>query len=170
MAKATQTIGNIYSGLDPRVKIAVQVLGISLIAYVTYKIIKKINQAPVDRPNVSENQQTSNELQMLNQNPSTKQKITNSQAFSMANSIFQAMAGLGTDEDAIISQFYLLTNNADYLALQKAFGTRNIPSGSIVFVSDFKGTLAPALRNELSATDCSRINNILKAKKIKYRV
>jgi hypothetical protein len=170
MAKATQTLGNVYSGLDPRIKIGVQVIGLALTGYLIWKLIRKTNQSTADKPNVSENQQTANELQMLNQNPATKQKISNSQAISMANSIYQAMAGLGTDEDAIISQFYYLRNDADYLALQKAFGTRTIPSGTIVFVSDFRGTLAPALRNELSASDCNKINKILILKKIKYRV
>ena len=148
--------------------IGVAVVGATI--YGIYKISQKLKAAKEDRPNKSEGKEVENELVALNQNPSTKQTISPSQALSIANTIYNSMIGLGTDEYAIYGQFYILRNNADFLAVQKAYGTRTIPSGSIVFVTDFKGTLVPSLRNELSSSEAQTINKILGKKKIKYRI
>lgn len=110
------------------------------------------------------------ELTTLNKTNATKQKLTNSQALSIANVIDSSMQGLGTDEQSIKDQFYKLSNDADFLAVQKAWGKRLVKSGSIVFVEDVRLTLIPALHNELSDYWINLINKILKAKNIKYRI
>jgi hypothetical protein len=81
-----------------------------------------------------------------------------------------AMDGYGTDENAIISVFYSLKNNADFLALIAAFGTREISSGSWNPEANFNGTLTAALVSELDISEIITLNNILKAKKITYRI
>lgn len=148
--------------------IGVAVVGVTI--YAIYKIQKKITEAKQDKPNKSEGKEVENELVALNQNPNTKQTISPSQALSIANTIYNSMIGLGTDEYAIYGQFYILRNNADFLAVQKAYGTRTVPSGSIAFVTDFKGTLVSTLRNELNADEAQTINKILAKKKIKFRI
>lgn len=159
----------VYTNLDPRVRLFVQLVGVAVGTIVVFKILKAVKQAQEDKSNRNETQSTANELQVLNQNPATRQKITPSQANSYANKIFTAMNGKGTYEDEIISVFYKLSNDADFLALQKAFGTRTILSKTY-FVDDFRGTLIQCLADELDTDYTKKINEILKKKKIKYRV
>jgi len=159
----------VYTNLDPRVRLFIQLVGVVVGTYAVYRIVKAVRQYEDDRSNRSEMQSTANELQVLNQNPATKQKITTTQANAYANKIFASMNGKGTYEDEIVAVFYKLFNDADFLALQKAFGTRTIES-KVIFVDDFRGTLTQCLTDELDQGYLNKINNILKAKKIKYRV
>ena len=129
--------------------------------------IKKAGTEPAQKEEV---ETAESELSKLNKSTSTKQKITNSQALAIANIIDSSMQGLGTDEQSIKDQFYKLSNDADFLAVQKAFGKRLIRSGSVVFVEDVRLTLIPALHNELSDYWINLINKILKTKSIKYRI
>lgn len=140
---------------------------IALGIYVAYRIVKGFME---DSPNREEQQATTTELDALNNNPKTKQKISPSQAMSYANALVVAMDGYGTDEVAIKSTFYKLYNNADYLALSKAFGTRTISSGNWNPEPNFKGTMAAALRSELDWSLVKELNDILKKKGITYRV
>jgi hypothetical protein len=169
MADTKKSIGKIYANLDPRVRLGVQLIGFGLGAYIIYRLVKGTSQKLEDKPFDSENQQTTNELQVLNQNPSTKQKITNSQAMAYANKIYTCMEGQGTYEYELIGVFYHLNNDADFLAVEKAFGTRTIHSRTY-FVPDFRGTMVSAIADELDVSYIKKINDILIQKKIKRRV
>ena len=141
--------------------------------YYGIKGIKKLSEKKsggTDPAQSEEVKTVEDELQKLNKNSSTKQRLTNSQALSIANTIDSAMQDLGTDEQTIKDQFYRLYNNADFLAVQKSFGKRLIRSGSVVFADDLTLTLIPALRSELDSYWIGLINEILKKKNIKYRV
>ena len=168
--KAAQAATAVYSGLDPRLKFAFQIGGVVVLGVIVYQLVKKSNQYFDDQTNREENQSTANELEQLNKNPATRQKISNSQAQGYANSIYGSMQGIGTEEQAIKDIFYHIKNDADFLAIKKAFGTKTIWSGTPFFVADFRGTLIPCLRNELSSYWIGAINKILIDKKIKYRV
>lgn len=159
----------VYTNLDPRMRLVVQLVGVAVGTILVFKILKAVKQAQEDKSNRSETQSTANELQLLNQNPTTKQKITSSQANSYANKLFASMNGKGTYENEIVSVFYHIYNDADFLALQKAFGTKTIESRTY-FVPDFRGTMIQCLADELDTDYTQKINKILKAKKIKYRV
>jgi hypothetical protein len=153
-----------------KIKLGFQIAAVVILGVVVYKLVKKSEEFFDDQSNREENQSTANELEQLNKNPSTRQKITNSQAQGYANSIYGSMQGLGTDEQAIKDIFYHLKNDADFLAVKKAFGTKTVWSGTPFFVGDFRGTFIPCLRNELSSYWIGAINKILRDKKIKYRV
>jgi hypothetical protein len=134
-----------------------------------YKIIKVSQNIASNDLNRSEEQSTADELQRLNQNPSTKQSISNAQASAYANSLKASMSGVGTYEDQIKSVFWKLKNDADFLAISKAFGTQVISSGSW-FVPDFSGTLISCLQSELDVNDINSINQIFIKKKMKARI
>lgn len=136
-------------------------------AYVLYKALSGFIANESGR---AENQSASDELDKLNNNPSTKQKISNYQAEQLANKIFTAMDGYQTDEETIYNAFYQLKNNADFLAVSKAYGTRTISSGQWNFVRDFKGTLTQCLNDELDSGERYKVNKILKAKNIRFRI
>jgi len=111
-----------------------------------------------------------NELEELNNSPATRQKITPFQAQQYANTLFTAMNGYGTDEVAIYGVFYRLTNDADFLAVSKSFGVREISSGTLNPEPNMKGTMTECLHSELAYEDRKKINDILKKKKIRFRV
>jgi len=169
MAISKENVGNVYANLDPRVRLGVQLIGFGLGAYIIYKLIKATNQKIGDKPYDDEEQATTNELQVLNQNPSTKQRISNSQASAYANKIYNCMLGLGTYEYELVGCFYHIYNDADFLAIEKAFATRTIPSGSY-FIADFRGTMLSCITDELDVSYIKKINEILAKKNIKRRV
>lgn len=159
-----------FSELPPQVKAGIFIGSAIILTVVVYQLSKRTNQFFDDQVNRDENQSTANELELLNKNPATRQKMSDSQAKGYANSIYASMGGLGTDEQAIKDIFYHVKNDADFLAIKKAFGTRTVWSGTPFFVSDVRGTMIPLLRNELSAYWIGLINKILIDKKIKYRI
>ena len=150
-----------------RGKKTMKLIAIGVGVFLAYKFYKnwKANDGRED-----EVQQAYNELDLLNQNNATKQKITKYQAEQYANGIYTAVNGYGTDETAIEKIFWRLHNNADFLAVSKAFGIRKISSGYLNPEPDYKGTMTEALHIDLSSYYTTRINNILKKKNIKFRI
>ena len=115
-------------------------------------------------------QGASDELDRLNQSPATRQKMSGYQAEQTSNAIFTAMDGWGTNEDAIYVAFRQMKNNADFLAVTKAFGTREVSSGQGSWVKDMKGTLTQCLQDELDSEERAKVNAILKARNIRFRI
>jgi hypothetical protein len=147
-------------------KIAI-VLGVLIGGVIVYRILKGVVKQKDKRDEV---QEAYNELDRLNQNPSTAQKITKLQAEQYANVIFTAVDGWATDEDAITKVFWRLSNNADFVAVSKAFGIREISSGRFNPEPNYKATMVEALHIDLDTAEKKIINDVLKKKKIKYRV
>lgn len=75
----------------------------------------------------------------------------------MAESLYEAMDGAGTDEDAIFEILSSLRTKADWYALVDSFGTRETSS----MWSSFKGTLAKWLSDELTSSEKAKVNQIL---------
>lgn len=90
---------------------------------------------------------------------------------ALANEIFDACDGYGTGEDSIVAVFQQLRNNADFDALQDAYGVREVSSGTWnVFQTNFEGDLSSTLRDELSSSWISKINGILSSKGINRQI
>ena len=143
------------------------VVGLIIAGFIVYRVTKKIIK---EKDNREELQAGYNELDKFNQNPSTAQKITNFQAEQYANIIFTAVDGYMTDEDAVGKVFYKLKNNADFLALSKAFGIRKISSGYLNPEPDYKATLTEAITIDFTVAEKKVLNTILSKKKIKFSV
>jgi hypothetical protein len=79
----------------------------------------------------------------------------------IANKIFNAFEGYGTDTTAIKNQFALLKNNDDVMGLVAAYGIREISSGNYNPLPDFTGNLPEAIGDELSQSEISDLNSIL---------
>jgi hypothetical protein len=129
----------------------------------------KLNKSGTSSGQKQEVNKAQGELDVLNKNDKTKQKLTKSQAEAIANIFDISIQGKGTDEQSIKDQFYKFQNDADFVAVQQAFGTRVIQSG-IYFVPDETLTMIPALHNELSDWWINEINKILAQRNIKYRI
>jgi len=160
----TQTVNYFQSEKGKKVlKLALIIVA----GYIAYRVVKSVVKTTPQR---EEEQAGSNELDLLNQNSDTKQKITKQQAQSYANVLWTAMDGYGTDENAIYGVFYRLSNNADYLALSNAYGTRTVSSGRLNPEPNYRGTMSGALHSELDNEIVKKINAILTRKKITYKI
>lgn len=153
-----------FSGRGKKIAI---VIGALIGAVVIYRLIKGVAE---QKDNRSEVQEAYNELDRLNQNPSTAQTISKLQAEQYANVIFTAVDGWGTDEIAIEKVFYRLKNDADFVAVSKAFGIRKISSGRFNPEPDYKATMIEAIHIDMDSGKKRKLNDILIKKKIKYRV
>jgi hypothetical protein len=97
----------------------------------------------------------------------TQTDLTGNQVMKIANDIFEAMDGYGTNEENIIDSFKKIKTNNDMDNLVSAFGTRTVSSGTgNIFVSDFTGNLVECLRDELDEDDISEINTILRNNRV----
>lgn len=79
----------------------------------------------------------------------------------MANAIFDAMDGYGTNEETIETELKKLRSKSDWNALVNAFGTRTISSGKWNFQDDFTGNLPECLNDELDSSEIQSVNQIL---------
>lgn len=147
-------------------KIAI-VVGVVIAGYIVYRLAKGIVK---EKDNQKEVQEAYNELDKANQNPSTAQKITKFQAEQYANTIFTAVDGWATDEVAIAKVFNRLYNDADFLAVSKAFGIRKISSGRFNPEPDYKATMTEAIHIDMGTEEKKKLNDILIKKKIKFRI
>jgi hypothetical protein len=83
----------------------------------------------------------------------------------LAKQMFDAFNGSGTDEDKVLSIIYEMRNQADWNALQKAYGVRKT---SGYFVSSFSGNLKATINDELSNYWIQKIKDTLATKNISY--
>jgi hypothetical protein len=109
------------------------------------------------------------DLKELNKDTETRQTISDSQAVGFANRIFVAMDGNGTDENAILDVFTNVKNDADVLAIIKAFGTKKLTNSLLWSEVVYQGGLAGAIQDELDAGDINKLNMSLEKKGIKYK-
>lgn len=82
--------------------------------------------------------------------------LTPSELSNMADRLHAAMAGLGTDEEAVYAVFRQLRTRSDLMALVKAFGIRKGES------------LSQWLTSDLSRKEIEKVNAILVNNRINY--
>jgi len=155
-----------YSGLPSWAKGVLAVAVVAGIAGVVYVLYKKTKDVKEDKTNKAENTAAESELSQEIRK-GIKPTYPKSQYDSYANSIHEAMNGSGTDENLIKRVFANLKNNADFLSLTSAYGTRTVDGGT--FAPDYKGTLSGSLSHELSNDDIRDINVSMQRKGITYK-
>ena len=173
MAKNTQQFAQeSFTGLPTWSKGVVAVAIVGGIGYLIYSLLKKAGDVKEDKSERFEDNEWNKEFDKLQSNQSTKATLTKAQMASIANKVFAAMDGYGTDEEAIVAAFRQLKNNADYAGVQAVYGIKSIHPGTGTgwFIDSFKGNMTAALTDELTQYWKDKINAILKSKKIKYSV
>lgn len=80
----------------------------------------------------------------------------------LAEQIFTAMNGYGTDVAAIYRVMYQMKNDLDLKYLTIAFGVREIDSGRWNPVPNYSGGLAGAMVDELSPMEIAAVDKLLK--------
>jgi hypothetical protein len=96
--------------------------------------------------------------------------LSKAQIDAYANKIFTALDGYGTDEDAIFETFRRIKSDCDYIALNASYGVREISSGTWNPEKNFNGNLTASLLSELDTNERKKVNDILKANKVTYRI
>lgn len=158
-----------FTGLPKWAKGVVAVIVIGGLAYVGYKLLKAPKKIEENKGNREENRSNNNELEKLNGNPTTRQTLSQSDASAIANKLFTAMDGYGTDVPTIEQQMNRLKNQADWLAVKVAYGIREVSSGKLNPEPNYTGTLEGALASELGINDVmarARVNAAMKKKGI----
>lgn len=92
-----------------------------------------------------------------------KRSYTDSQYASFATKLYNAMDGMGTSEDAIMSVFSQMNNDIDIINLEKKFGLR---ASSYAFGFGTPTDLQDWLSSDLSDSALAELNNILASKGI----
>lgn len=87
---------------------------------------------------------------------------------SLANKLFDAFDGMGTDENSVYSVFKMLKTDGDYAALKEAYGVRRITD--VFYVSSFDGDLPATIKHEMDTKEIAELNNILAFNNLSVRV
>jgi hypothetical protein len=170
MAINTKFAKQSFLGLPPWAKGVVAIAIVAGVGYGVYYLVKTLKDLNENKDDKEEQKSWEDDAEAIKNDPKRRQVLTDAQLKSMANKVFSAMDGYGTDEEAIISVFRTLKTDGDFIGLQKAWGIREVNSGAFNPTPNFKGTLNGAVTDELSGYYKQRINKILTNKKIKYRV
>lgn len=163
-----------YERQPPAVKVIV-VAGLGLLGYAVYRSIRRKQ----DEANALLAAQAANqELQQL-QNQGVVATYGDSQFQVFADKLVQAMAGCGSDEDQIYQVFSAMRNEADIRKLIVIFGVRyyqpcaaTSPISYAIWQFNDKaygGDLSTWLSYDLSASEISYINSILRGRGINYQ-
>lgn len=170
MTTTTTSSGGPLAGVPGWEKGLIILASLTAAGIIGWKLYKGAKSLREQKGSREEQAATQDELAALNKAANTKQTISKTQASAMANTIFTAMDGYGTDGVAILKQLVQLKNQADWLALSDSFGIREISSGRGNPTPNFKGTLSGALTDELGVNDAAwtaQVNAMFKAKGIK---
>ena len=84
---------------------------------------------------------------------------------NMADTLYTAMEGLGTDYDTVKSTLIKLNNESDFFQLEKSFGNRAAYTWLYVY-TPFAGTLIQWLSDELNEDQKAEITVLLASKNI----
>ena len=160
--------GEIFTGLPKWAQglIAVAVVGgIGFISYKIYKKFKSEKDLKGAKEELASTSDTISTLQKSGQKPSLDQYQLN----AIANQLFTAMNGYGTDVNGVYKAFTNVKSDLDVLNLVKAYGVKKLSSGSYNPAPDLEGTLNQHLTEELNSKEMIALNNLLARKGIKYR-
>lgn len=143
--------------------------GLGITAIVGYKIYQGVTKKIKSLDDLKETNAVKDELKVLEQS-GIKPTMSDDKYLTKANQIFTAMDGYGTNVPAIVSVINTLNNDADMLALIKAYGVKTISSGKFNPEPDFTGTLPSAFTSELNPFDTKIVNYALESRKLTYRI
>lgn len=139
--------------------------GAALGAYMIYKKVKNMKAERDSKKEVGDIDEDLNKLKKAGK----KLTLTASEISSIANNLFTAMDGYGTNYDMILKNLVRVNNQLDLLAVIKSYGVREISSGKLNPEPNFKGTLGQSFAEELSSTQLNGLNMMLAKKGITQR-
>lgn len=187
----TKAATKTFTGLPSWAQGVIAVALVGGVAYLAYKLMKAPAKIKEGQGARQEDRGWNQEFDKLNSNPATKATLSKAQMSGIANSLFTAMDGYGTDFPAIVGAFTQIKNDADFAGVNAAYGIREVSSGRLNPEPNLTGTLAQALTSELGANTTitglaspiyglyqiahnddqkTVINKILAKNKVKYKI
>jgi hypothetical protein len=79
----------------------------------------------------------------------------------LAEKMFAAFNGYGTDVNGLMNLFASIKNNDDLMGVIAAYGIREVSSGSYNFMPNFEGNLPETIADELSDSEILKINSVM---------
>jgi len=154
----------LFKDLPAWAKGTIAIVVVGGVAFLGYKLYKGISSAV----NISESEKAlldvNNDIKKSTEKPS----YNCSQYRAFADSLFEAMSGMGTDEEEIFNIFRQMKNTLDILLLTKAFDIRDYTDDRVFIFNTKAMNLNQWLSAELSTSNKKELNKILSSKGIKY--
>lgn len=164
-----------YYERQPSIVKAIIAAGVGLLGYSIYRGIKRRQE---ERDLLQAAQAANSELGQL-ANQGVHPSYSDSQFEQFCVKIDGAVAGCGTDEEAIFDVFRAMRNEADIRKLVSTFGVRYLtpceysdPVSYTIWLVNrqaYPGDLASFLATDLSSGDIREINEILRGNGIEYQ-
>jgi hypothetical protein len=139
---------------------------IAILGLVGYKLLKKPKALP--NPNIPNPPNPNNPQNPNSGGTSGGSGRVTIDAKTLADDLFDAFDGIGTNNQKVIETFSALNTQEDLDALINAYGKRKVNSG-IWLVPAFTGDLVSTLLNECNFIQMNAINIILEDKGINKR-
>ncbi|MEK6882102.1 MAG: hypothetical protein AABY22_20970 [Nanoarchaeota archaeon] len=158
-------VEKVFTGLPRIAQGIIAVVVVGGFGFIGWKIYSAIKKRISLAGSFKEKKEVTNAIQEL-ENKGVKPTFINAQYLTFANQIHAAFDGYGTGFLSVAGIFGKLRNNVDILKLIDAYGIREIDSGKGNPAPNFKGTLAGAISDELSAWEIQQLNKLLKSNKI----
>jgi hypothetical protein len=154
--------------MDKKTKNGIITVGvIAALGLVGYKLLKKPKGIPEPNRGGGVDPNSGGGIT----NPPPPSPSSNIDAAQLANDLFDAFDGYGTDNGVVTDTFSALQTDADFNALVAAYATRTVSSGfGNIFASNFSGGLIATLKQECSSGERQAINQILADKGITKRI
>ena len=156
----------IFKDLPTWAKGTIAIVVVGGVAFLGYKLYKGISGAV----NISEPEKAllavNNDIKTLSK--TEKASYNGSQYRAFADSLYEAMSGMGTDEEEVFSVFRQMKNTLDVLLLTKAFDVRDYTDDKFFIFNIKPMNLNQWLSAELSTSNKAELNKILSSKGIKY--
>lgn len=137
------------------------IITVSIVIAAAYLLYKIFNKKSISNPNEGGNGGVVITDPISGGTIGTAPTMPPAKFKEIADKVFGAMNGYGTDTDEIKNQFALLKNNDDVMSLIATYGIREISSGKYNPTPNFIGNLPEAIANELSQSEISELNSIL---------
>lgn len=138
--------------------------GIGIVGYGIYKKVHKTSQEKQALESIKDVNADIRKL-LKYEKPSYIQ----SQYSGFADALFEAMQGLGTENDALTATFNKMKNTLDVLYLNQAFGIRDYKDDSLFGFNVKEMNLNQWISAELDDSEKKELNEMLSKKGIKYQ-
>lgn len=156
----------LFKDLPTWAKGTIAIVVVGGVAFLGYKLYKGLSGAV----NISEPEKAlldvNNDIKKLSK--TQKPSYNGSQYRAFADSLYEAMSGLGTDEEEIFNIFRQMKNTLDVLLLTKAFDIRDYNDDKFLIFNIKSMNMNQWLSAELSTSNKAELNKILSSKGIKY--
>jgi len=156
-----------FNNLPQWAKGVIAVVLVGGAALITYKVYKSLSKTGGEKDAEESLKDTNKDIKELSK--IEKPCCIPAQYGAYSDALFEAMHGMGTDEDTILDVFGKMKNTIDVLYLIQAFGIRDYYDDSAFGLNVKPMNLNQWISAELSSGAKKDLNKILSTKGIKFQ-